>query len=136
MENISVIIDRLVSSDKQINGSLYIINNHTLIFDCHTLELPDKNNEKRVSCIPKGTYKVMKRYSDKHKNHFQILDVPNRSFILIHSANYVYQLLGCIAVGKNKIDINGDGLDDVTESKTIMTKLYELLPDNFDLTIR
>jgi hypothetical protein len=34
-------------------------------FICYTIELPWKNNEKRVSCIPEGKYFIKKRHSQK-----------------------------------------------------------------------
>lgn len=100
-----------------------------------TMELPWKNNRSRISCIPKGTYKVIRRKSAKYGNHFHILDVNSRSYILIHSANYYYQLLGCVGVGKAHIDINGDGLLDITDSKKTMAKLLKDLPKEFELVV-
>ena len=65
---------------------------------CHTIELPWKNNERRVSCIPEGEYFIVKRYSPKFKWHLHVVDVPNRSFILFHPANNALkELNGCIA---------------------------------------
>lgn len=67
-------------------------------FISYTIELPWRNNEKRVSCIPEGKYLLRKRYSPKFKWHLEIVDVPNRSFILFHTANYApSELTGCIA---------------------------------------
>jgi hypothetical protein len=65
---------------------------------CLTIELPYKNNETKVSCIPEGKYFIKKRYSKKFQWHLEVLDVQNRSFILFHSANNALQELnGCIA---------------------------------------
>ena len=65
---------------------------------CNTIELPWKNNEKRVSCIPEGRYFIRKRYSQKFKWHLEVVDVKNRSYILFHPANNALQeLTGCIA---------------------------------------
>lgn len=65
---------------------------------CYTIELPWKNNEKKVSCIPEGKYFLQKRYSAKYKHHLEIVGVPQRSMILVHPANYALQeLQGCIA---------------------------------------
>jgi hypothetical protein len=55
--------------------------------------------------------------------------VPGRSNILIHPANYVSQLRGCIAIGLDGADINGDGLIDVTSSKKAVKKLVAALPE-------
>ena len=65
---------------------------------CYTIELPWKNNETKVSCIPEGKYFIRKRYSKKFKWHLEIADVKNRSLILFHPANNARsQLNGCIA---------------------------------------
>ena len=65
---------------------------------CHTIELPWKNNEYAVSCIPEGRYELVKRYSPKFKWHLQVCNVVNRDLILIHPYNdAVKQAQGCIA---------------------------------------
>ena len=65
---------------------------------CKTIELPWKNNETKVSCIPEGKYFIKKRYSNKFKWHLEVLDVKNRSLILFHPANNAFkELNGCIA---------------------------------------
>lgn len=65
---------------------------------CHTIELPWKMNERKVSCIPEGRYSLRKRYSAKYKWHIEVVGVPNRSFILLHPANDAQkELEGCIA---------------------------------------
>ncbi|WP_418264177.1 DUF5675 family protein [Flavobacterium faecale] len=65
---------------------------------CNTIELPWKNNEKRVSCIPEGKYFIRKRYSQKFKWHLEVVAVQNRSYILFHPANNALrELNGCIA---------------------------------------
>ena len=65
---------------------------------CKTIELPWKNNETKVSCIPDGKYFIKKRYSKKYQWHLEILNVQNRSFILFHPANNALrELHDCIA---------------------------------------
>jgi len=65
---------------------------------CYTIELPWKQNERAVSCIPEGKYFIRKRYSAKFKWHIEVVDVKNRSLILFHPANNALQeLKGCIA---------------------------------------
>ena len=65
---------------------------------CSTIELPWKNNQSRISCIPEGKYKLIKRYSPHFKWHLQLMDVPGRELILIHPANdALNELKGCIA---------------------------------------
>lgn len=65
---------------------------------CKTIELPWKNNERGVSCIPEGRYFIRKRYSPKFKWHLEVVGVKNRSYILFHPANNALtELNGCIA---------------------------------------
>lgn len=65
---------------------------------CNTIELPWKNNETKVSCIPEGKYFIKKRYSTKFNWHLEITNVSNRNLILIHPANNaLHELNGCIA---------------------------------------
>ena len=130
------ILTRIGHGETQTLGELDIFSDDdNLIYTCKTLELEEDVNAVRDDCIPKGVYKVVLRNSAKYGDHFHVTNVPNRSLILIHAANYSRQLLGCIAVGKAHIDIDGDGLKDVTSSKATMAKLNEILKDDFELTI-
>lgn len=131
-----VAIDRLTEGEKQTEGLLTVFLDDKKIFNCYSLELPWLDNQHQVSCIPKGTYNVEKRYSTKYKHHFHVLDVPNRSYILIHNGNYNWHTKGCILVGKTLTDINKDGLRDTTSSVETLNKLNEILPNTFKLTIK
>lgn len=105
---------------------------------CKTLELKWLNNMRSKSCIPEGRYKVIKRLAhEKRKyNHFHVINVPDRSYILIHTGNYSSQILGCILVGERHTDMNKDGLLDVVNSTITLQKLYEKMPNEFELVIR
>jgi len=75
------------------NGDLMY--NSSLV--CHTIELPWRNNQRRVSCIPEGRYQLKPFSSKKHPHVFEVCEVPNRDAILIHKANFALkELLGCI----------------------------------------
>ena len=119
----------------QTLGELTILEGVKNLFTCKTLELEEDNNAVRDDCIPRGTYNVVKRNSAKFGNHFHVLDVPDRDYILIHSGNFYRQILGCILVGSEHRDINYDGLKDVVNSKVTLIKLLNILPDKFSLTI-
>jgi len=65
---------------------------------CFTIELPWKNNQSRISCIPEGRYELKKRYSPRFGWHLLLVNVPGRQCILIHAANdAAKELKGCIA---------------------------------------
>ncbi len=67
-------------------------------FVCYTLELPWVGNQKQLSCIPEGCYSIQRRYSERFKEHLEVLNVENRSLILFHPANNAQrELKGCIA---------------------------------------
>ena len=74
-----------------------------------SLELPDRDNRPNVSCIPKGSYDVVRRYSPHFKRElYWVKGVKGRSYILFHRANFAgdvekgYQthLQGCVTLGK------------------------------------
>lgn len=120
----------------QTLGQLFVLNSKDEIqYTCRTLELSWKNNKPKVSCIPSGTYNVIKHNSPKFGNCFWVQDVTNRSEILIHPGNYHKQILGCILVGDDYKDINKDYKLDVTNSKKVMAKLYATMPSKFKLKI-
>jgi hypothetical protein len=129
-------IKRQPSDAKQTLGEAEITFNGSTVFRCKTLELPWKDNAPQISCIPTGTYKVMKRFSPKYGNHFHVLGVPGRSYILIHQGNFYSEIRGCVLVGAAHADINGDGIRDVTNSKVTMLALNKVLPESFQLVIR
>jgi hypothetical protein len=61
------------------------------------LELPWRDNARRVSCIPTGRYELVAHESRKFGRCLLVKDVPGRSGILFHPANLTSQLKGCIA---------------------------------------
>lgn len=105
----------------------------------YTMERPWLNNEQEKSCIPSSVYKVKPYSSDKYPNVWEIQNVPNRSKILIHAANYVHELKGCIAVGRSTgyLDYKGAPLRAISSSKDAIQVLKELTnyPDEFELEI-
>lgn len=86
-----LVLTRFQEDDKQTLGTLELYNNKEKLFECKTLELADKGNQKRISRIPEGHYKVLKHISPNFGKSLWIQDVPNRSEILIHVGNFAYQ---------------------------------------------
>jgi hypothetical protein len=128
-------IIRTNDNGQQTRGYIVVMRGGIAQFACLSLELPWKNNERRVSCIPAGTYIARKHTSPKFGASVHITNVPGRSEILIHPANYVSQLLGCVAVGQYSADMNNDGLEDVTSSKATMEQLLKALPPEFTVHV-
>jgi hypothetical protein len=122
---------RRIYLDNVTLGILFDENNFPWL---KTLELPNKNNQQRKSCIPEGTY-TCKPYKSPTKGSVYLLEnVPNRSMIEIHIANTVKDILGCIAVG---IDFGKlDGLPAVIGSTKAMAQLHNKIGNkSFTLTI-
>lgn len=74
------------------------------VYLADTLELAWKDNQHVISCIPEGTYKLGLHISTHLGMCISILAVPNRTDILIHIANDVSELKGCIAPGIKSIN--------------------------------
>ena len=90
---------------------------------CSTIELPWKNNETKVSCVPEGKYLLRKRYSIKFNWHIEVTNVEIRSLILIHPANNALkELNGCIAPVTK---LSGPGLG--LQSRQALSKLKDLV---------
>ena len=104
-------------------------------FKCFTLELPNRGNQKNISCIPAGTYQASKYQSPTKGLVILLHGVQGRTYIEIHAGNYTNQILGCILVGDSIKFIDGDKIPDVSNSKDTLKKLLELLPDSFEVEI-
>ena len=124
-----IILTRSTYTNTSTQGSLQIFDNFICLFTCKTLELPWKNNQHQISCIPIGTYYVHKNNIPKFGKHLYFTSVPNRSGILVHAGNYTSQILGCILVGSTFADLNHDSTTDIINSRLTIDKIYDLLPN-------
>jgi hypothetical protein len=92
-------------------------------FECYTLE-PSRLTPVHPGhpCIPAGRYKVILTLSP-HLGYVcpEVLDVPGRTKIRWHIANFPKDLEGCVGVGL------GVTTDAVTESKKAFERLMALL---------
>ena len=105
-------------------------------FIFNILELPDLDNQKNISCIPEGIYPAKKRISPgKQYEVIEYIDVPDRTFIQIHRGNYTRNILGCQLSGVDFIDLDGDGIPDITSTKKTLKKLLSLLPNKFVIEV-
>lgn len=90
----SLVLKRIVENGAGTFGVLIIDGLPRLV----TLELPWHDNERDISCIPVGNY-MMKRFrSDVHGETWEVADVPDRGIILLHVANTIFDLKGCIGI--------------------------------------
>ena len=65
-----------------------------------TLELPWRDNETNISCIPVGKYMCETYTRNNGDLAWEVTNVPGRYAILFHIANTVDDLKGCIGVAE------------------------------------
>ncbi|MDH5573263.1 MAG: DUF5675 family protein [Gammaproteobacteria bacterium] len=80
-------------------------------FFCHTLELPWRNNQQNISCIPAGEYECLfvktRRVIGGMRELYWLKSVPERTGVLKHagtfagdkSKGYRSHVLGCLLLG-------------------------------------
>ena len=99
VKGVNLLLIRDTFSDESTIGELFVNGERF----CDTLELPWKDNQKWISCIPSGDYKVRMRYpresATRNYLHLLIEDVKDRSFILFHRGNTSSDSQGCVLVG-------------------------------------
>ena len=98
-KGVNLLIIRETFSDVSTIGNLYLDGEWL----CDTLELPYIGNQKSISCIPAGQYKVRLRTARESATrdylHLLVEDVPNRDYILFHIGNSAKDTRGCVLVG-------------------------------------
>tara|TARA_R110001592_G_scaffold34036_2_gene117257 strand:+ start:63 stop:482 length:420 start_codon:yes stop_codon:yes gene_type:complete len=96
---INLLLIRDTFSENSVIGELFL--NGERISD--TLENPWLDNQRNISCIPEGEYKVRLRLPRESATrdyiHLLVQDVPNRDWILFHRGNTAKDTRGCILVG-------------------------------------
>ena len=96
---VNLLIIRNTFSEVSTIGNLYLDGEWL----CDTLENPWLNNQRNISCIPEGQYKVRLRTAresaTKDYLHLLVQDVPDRSLVLFHVGNKSSDTRGCILVG-------------------------------------
>jgi len=125
--------------------SLGVLDAHGYTF--HTIERPwvphkyGPGGANRISCVPAGLYRVIPHHSAPFPNTYAIVnpelgvwyqpgDIPRnlqygRCAILLHIANVVADVVGCIGVGSDVGQINGEPA--VLRSKAAMRQLDLML---------
>lgn len=108
-----------------------------------TLERPwiagPPGGTKGVSCVPPGRYQLVKHDTEAHPRTFALFNaelgvyhyelppgVQGRTACLIHVANWVSELRGCIALGMERMQ-NGEAWM-LKQSKIAIDQFYSLVP--------
>lgn len=84
-----------------------------VLYDCLSVENPDRGNLPRMSCIPEGKYSL--RRTTYHRGGypcFQIFlengdEIPGRTQVKVHRGNSALDVLGCVVLGSAPITIEG-----------------------------
>jgi hypothetical protein len=99
VKGVNLLIIRETFTEVSTIGKLFLDGE----FLCDTLENPYLNNQRNISCIPEGQYKVRLRTAresaTKEYLHLLVQDVPDRSLVLFHTGNTAKDTRGCILVG-------------------------------------
>jgi hypothetical protein len=95
-------VERFQSSKACVTGKLFVDGNRI----GYTVELPWKENQSFVSCIPVGSFPGILRYDKPDHWRIQLNDVPKRPGIQIHMGNHTSDSEGCILVG-TQVDATG-----------------------------
>lgn len=122
----NLLIIRDTFTDKSVLGKLYC----NAEFIAHTLELPWKDNQKSISCIPSGEYdcrvRLARESGSRDYVHLLVKDVPNRSYILFHRGNYPSDSKGCILTGTHRARVPNK----ILESKVAHDYLMDYILGN------
>lgn len=113
-----------------------------------TMEREWNNNKVGSSCVPTGVYRV-RAYDSPRFGKTWILSNPSlgigefpgqsrRSGILIHHANFAFELQGCIAPGLSygPLQYQHKTYPAVRSSRDAMKMLQSMLPQAFELEIK
>lgn len=128
-----VLLYRTIVSKESTLGHLMVFDVNSasgskLIFECKSLELPPRDNMRNISAIPSGKYNMALEWSDRfEKELWELKDVPNRSEIKIHPANYYNELQGCISLGDMFIHLNADKFLDLRNSRSTVNRFHFIM---------
>ena len=103
----TVILRRRQTGDEGTFGTITLDSGEVF----HTGELPDRDNQRDISCIPPGTYRC-ERYRSPHfgRDVYRLVDVPGHDAVEIHWGNfcgdrakgYRSDVRGCILLGQDE----------------------------------
>lgn len=133
----NILLERDTYTGTSTTGKLYVDSQ----LECFTLERPE--SDPTHPCIPEAQYEVLLVPPGPHLSALfgklgyklfpEVQNVPKRSGIFFHPANWAYQLEGCIAPGQPR------GENVVYNSRANFERLMTLLQthtDGITLTIR
>jgi len=135
----SIHLERFAYAPDGVFGRLTLPNGEKL----YTVERPWLGNKPFESCIPDGVYELKKRVSPvvertsggEFAEGWEVTNVPEREYIMLHVANWPEDVEGCIGIGRDYAVLGGRNA--VTDSRASFRKLMRSLEgvDSWDLVI-
>lgn len=119
---------RLIRSGKPGDGNPDGIRGHVFCFDGKKETHIGYSLENDEKLIPPGVYRLgLHRWSVNGKHRALLLDVPGRSYILVHELNRASQSLGCIGTASGVVKDAFDWIVGSTAQKVadIVSKALE-----------
>lgn len=109
-------------------GTFFVRVKGVQVFRCASLELPWNGNERGTSCVPAGTYTMVREFSPAFRAElWELKGVPGRDEVKIHAANFPGQLRGCIAPATVLADIDQDGKMDAASSRKALEGFHKAM---------
>jgi len=115
-------------------GTFGVVKINKQVF-CVCLEPADLENKQNVSSIPAQQYLCQRYSSARYPNTFQIMNIPNRNYVLFHAGNTIEHTKGCILLAQyfGKLKGNRAVLNSGLTFKSFMHIMARI--DRFHLTI-
>lgn len=126
----SIILERKTITSKYVAGQFWEPFDAGKSLICDSLELPWKQNQKNISCIPGNRTYRCKYNPDKKR--FEVFNVPDRTDVQIHIGNQLSEIKGCILLG-NITDWKAPFISDSTTAMDYLKSIVGF--DEFKLTI-
>lgn len=152
MSKLKLIVVRTKQTDVATNGEATLYADNIPVFKCHTIE-----NTKFIVVAgeydavwtksPRFSREATARVRKTNKNAaevsvftWEILGVLDgsrkRAGIRIHAVNFAKDLLGCVALGMSKLDLDKDGNLDLGRSREAMNLFHIACGDNKRMKVK
>jgi len=127
-------------SETQTVSIILVTENGNVLFQCYMLEPPWENNETSISAIYSGSFILRKMSAGENGSrfkyaHFQVMNVPFRTYVKWHIGNDVDDTEGCGLPGMKLADFDNDGIPEVASSTIALQRLFDLLDEETLLII-
>jgi len=138
LKPMEIILQRYKYDINQTTGTLTVLDqNGWPVFTCPCIERGWRNNQKNISSVPPGEYRLVLEWSPRFQmNLWELKGVPGRAECKIHASNYWHQLNGCIAPGAYLKNLNEDKYMDVAASRRALNDFHRVMGSETEATIK